>query len=191
MCICRNSIPRLNLSKERRDKEQRDKEQRDKVGNHYFRAAGRAIGITALILYPPTTLGAYLAVGEAAADLGESLQHARRRINKTYVCNIAKTRLEYNSWPLRIFGHNTFFTSLWNWRTAGSNTSSAALPQGIFRAETTMDCSSRGNTRDGSHLDCELRSCPLQGSTLMARHCSLCCTGIFATYFRTLSNDLR
>jgi RHS repeat-associated protein len=45
--------------------------------HHPFRMIGRAIAIGALSIDPPTTpLGAGLAVGGAAADLGESVQHA-------------------------------------------------------------------------------------------------------------------
>jgi RHS repeat-associated protein len=47
------------------------------VAKHPFRAIGRAIFIGGLIAFPPTTgPGAALAVGAAASDLGESVQHA-------------------------------------------------------------------------------------------------------------------
>jgi hypothetical protein len=51
---------------------------RSDVVNHPFRAIGRAIAIGALTIDPPTSVhGAGLVVGGAAADLGESVQHAR------------------------------------------------------------------------------------------------------------------
>jgi len=47
------------------------------VATHPFRMLGRALGIAALTVDPPTTpLGVGLAVGAAGADLGESVQHA-------------------------------------------------------------------------------------------------------------------
>jgi hypothetical protein len=50
---------------------------RNDVVNHPFRTIGRAIAVGGLTIDPPTSpLGAGLAVGGAAADLGESVQHA-------------------------------------------------------------------------------------------------------------------
>ena len=53
------------------------------IKNHPFRAIGRGIAIGFLTADPPTApLGAALAVAGAAADLGESVQHANEEDNR-------------------------------------------------------------------------------------------------------------